>query len=52
MKKSFLLLLLLPVFYIAQQGIHFEHNISWKEIQAKAKAENKYIFIDAFTTWY
>ena len=50
MKKLFLLLLL-PVFSLAQQGIHFEHNLSWKEIQAKAKAENKFIFMDAFTTW-
>jgi thioredoxin-related protein len=32
-------------------GIHFTHNLSWAAIQAKAKAENKYIFMDCFTTW-
>lgn len=32
-------------------GIQFAHNQRWEEIKAKAKAENKYIFIDAFTTW-
>ncbi len=29
----------------------FEHGPTWKEVQAKAKAENKYIFMDAFATW-
>ncbi|WP_207536358.1 thioredoxin family protein [Desertivirga arenae] len=32
-------------------GIQFAHNQNWEEIKAKAKAEKKYIFIDAFTTW-
>lgn len=32
-------------------GIHFQHDLSWSAIQAKAKTENKYIFIDCFTTW-
>ena len=52
MKKAFFLLLLLPVFAMAQdKGMHFEHGLSWAEVQAKAKAENKYIFMDCFTTW-
>ena len=52
MKKALFLLFLLPLFAMAQdKGIHFEHGLSWKDIQAKAKAENKYIFIDCFTTW-
>jgi len=33
------------------KGIHFDHNTNWKGILAKAKAENKYIFVDCFTTW-
>lgn len=33
------------------KGIHFDHNTSWKDILAKAKAENKYVFVDCFTTW-
>ncbi len=32
-------------------GVNFESGLSWREIQAKAKAENKYIFIDCYTTW-
>lgn len=51
MKKAFLLLIALPLYSLSQQGIKFEHGSGWKEIQAKAKAENKYIFMDAFTTW-
>ncbi|HLX67438.1 MAG TPA: DUF255 domain-containing protein, partial [Puia sp.] len=64
MKKAlFLLLLMVPFLTQAQdqpqgatqpqdaKGIHFEHDLSWSAIQAKAKAENKYIFMDCFTTW-
>src|ERR1043166_8170090 len=52
MKKLTLLLSLFPLFALAQQnGIHFEHGVSWAEIQSKAKAENKFIFMDCFTTW-
>jgi thioredoxin-related protein len=52
MRKSLLLIALLPLFALAQQkGIHFEHGSTWAQIQAKAKAENKYIFMDCFTTW-
>jgi thiol:disulfide interchange protein len=32
-------------------GIKFESHLSWNEILAKAKTENKYIFIDCYTTW-
>jgi thioredoxin-related protein len=46
------LLLLLSLFGQAQdKGVHFEHELSWTAIQAKARAENKYIFMDCFTTW-
>jgi thiol-disulfide isomerase/thioredoxin len=34
----------------AQDGIQFSH-ASWKETLAKAKAENKLIFIDVYTSW-
>jgi thiol-disulfide isomerase/thioredoxin len=34
-----------------ERGVHFEHALSWAQVQAKAKAENKYIFVDCFTTW-
>jgi thiol-disulfide isomerase/thioredoxin len=61
MKKAFFLFVLLPLLAQAQDqaqpqaqtdtGVHFEHNLSWSAIQAKAKAQNKYIFMDCFTTW-
>ncbi len=33
------------------QGIVFEHDKSWNDIVQKAKAENKLIFMDAYTVW-
>lgn len=46
-------LLLLTTLCFAQQstGIQFVHNLSWEQIKAKARAENRYIFLDAYTTW-
>ena len=44
--------LLLPLLTIAQdKGVQFDHESSWTAIQARAKAEHKYIFMDCFTTW-
>lgn len=37
--------------FAQEKGIHFEHGSTWAEVKAKAKAENKYIFMDCFTTW-
>jgi thiol-disulfide isomerase/thioredoxin len=57
MRKVVFLFMLLPFLAQAQApgqvdtGVQFEHNLSWTAIQAKAKAENKYIFMDCFTTW-
>ncbi len=52
MKKLVLFLFLIPLLGTAQdKGIKFEHNTDWAKVKAKAKAENKYIFVDAFTTW-
>jgi thiol-disulfide isomerase/thioredoxin len=52
MKKTTLLFLLFPLFALAQNnsGIQFQ-NLSWSQLLAKAKTENKLIFVDAFTTW-
>ncbi len=53
MKFLLALLFLLPTLAFAQQeGVHFEHGLSWEEITAKAKAENKGIFMDCYTTWW
>ena len=44
--------LLLPLLSIAQdKGVQFDHQSSWSAIQARARAEHKYIFMDCFTTW-
>ncbi len=52
MKKLILFFLLSPLGLLAQEtGMHFEHSASWAEVQAKAKAEHKYIFMDCYTTW-
>ena len=52
MKRLIGLLFLLPVLLHAQEtGIHFENGLSWKQILAKAKKENKYIFVDCYATW-
>ena len=36
---------------IHAQGIHFEQFANWDIVLAKAKAENKYIFVDCYATW-
>lgn len=58
MNKGFLciLILVLPLLMMAQtednsKGIKWTTGLSWKQIKQKAKAERKYIFIDAYTTW-
>jgi thioredoxin-related protein len=33
------------------KGLLFENTLSWSEVKAKARSENKNIFIDAWTTW-
>lgn len=53
-KFYFVVLLSCPVFAISQEankGIIFERGLNWKQITAKAKAENKYIFVDCYATW-
>lgn len=37
--------------FAQEEGIHFEHGLSWKEVKEKAKRENKFIFMDCYTTW-
>jgi len=54
MKKLILftsLLLSLTTFSVFSQGIQFEENHNLNAALAKAKAENKLIFIDAYAVW-
>lgn len=56
MKRTLVLLTLslwllsLPTWAEGDTGIRFETG-TWKEILAKAKAQNKLVFLDAYTTW-
>ena len=46
---SIITLLMLNLIALGQ-GVNFEH-ITFDEALAKAKAENKLIFMDCYTTW-
>jgi thioredoxin-related protein len=52
MKHLLFMLLFSPLLSYSQvKGIKFEEGLSWSEIQIKALRENKYIFMDCYTTW-
>jgi thioredoxin-related protein len=63
MKKLLCLLLIHPLLINAQimqtrneqhpdeKGITWSEGLTWEQVKAKAKAENKYIFVDYFATW-
>jgi len=53
MKKLLIALMCCPLLIIAQEttGIKWAVGLNWQEIVAKAKAENKFIFVDAYATW-
>lgn len=44
------LLFFIAITSFAQKGMKFETG-TWAQIQEKAKKENKFIFVDAYTTW-
>lgn len=51
MKKIFGVIIALFICSSAfSQGIKFEHG-TWAEVKAKAKTENKIIFVDVYTSW-
>jgi len=51
MKKNLIgIFLLFSTLSVFAQGIEFEHT-SWSEAVKKAKAENKLIFVDVYTSW-
>lgn len=48
------MMLLLPLLGVAQEekkGTYFEHGLSWAQVKEKAQKENKYLFLDCYTTW-
>jgi thioredoxin-related protein len=56
-KNLISLMLFLSLYFSAfaqestNKGILFDHSVSWQSVLKKAKAENKMIFVDCFTTW-
>ncbi|SMC87407.1 thioredoxin family protein [Pedobacter nyackensis] len=51
MKKNLIgIFLLFSTLSVFAQGIEFEHS-SWSEAVKKAKAQNKLIFVDVYTSW-
>lgn len=36
---------------IKRSGIAFTENLTWQQVRKIAKKENKYIFVDCYTTW-
>jgi thioredoxin-related protein len=52
MKFTVTFILITIANFAIAQGINFEsHDTKWADILAKAKSENKVIFMDAYTTW-
>ncbi len=53
LKAVFFSLLVCPLASFAQikKGISFEKSLNWEQVIAKAQKENKYIFVDLYTTW-
>lgn len=53
MKSILALLLLAPFIAISQEnkGIRFEKGLTWEQVKAKAKSQNKFIFVDCYATW-
>lgn len=53
MKKCLCFLILCTPFLLFAQssGIQWVSDLGWQDVKAKAKKENKFIFLDFFTTW-
>jgi thioredoxin-related protein len=49
---STIALCFITAFAFAQEkGVNFQNNLTWAQVKEKAKKENKYIFVDCYTTW-
>jgi thioredoxin-related protein len=51
MKYLLAIIIMITVYSVQAQGIRFEESLTWAQIKAKAKSENKYILMDTYTTW-
>jgi thioredoxin-related protein len=51
-KLAILFAYCIPLIAIAQgSGVKWTNGLSWSEVLKKAREENRYIFLDLFTTW-
>jgi thioredoxin-related protein len=48
---KYLTVLFLCIASVATAQVEFTQHLSWSQIKAKARQENKYIFMDVYTTW-
>ncbi|RFZ92229.1 DUF255 domain-containing protein [Mucilaginibacter conchicola] len=37
--------------FAQDKGVNFQNNLTWAQVKEKAKKENKFIFVDCYTTW-
>jgi thioredoxin-related protein len=53
MKRIAVIIFILSAFtaFAQEDGIRFEHDLSWQQVLDKAKKENKFILLDAYTSW-
>lgn len=52
MKRAIILILAFANLMKAPcQGVQFRSNTTWEQLQAEAKMQNKYIFVDCFASW-
>lgn len=53
MKNLWIALIFAPTILLAQakEGVRFEEGLTWQQAVAKARQQNKYIFVDAYATW-
>lgn len=53
MKGLLVLFVYLPLFTFSQKigGVSFQEYQSWQHVMEEARVQNKYIFVDCFTTW-
>ncbi|WP_176555052.1 thioredoxin family protein [Butyricimonas sp. Marseille-P3923] len=49
-RMIFIVVFIMPVVFAFGQGVNFQE-LNFQQALTKAKAENKYVFVDCYTTW-